>query len=106
MPVNGLRPYRGSHPVEVLASIDDEEGTVMNDQLPPFDPAPNPGPTKPARRLTRSRTDKWMGGVAGGLAEYFGVDSTWVRVAFVVSIILPGPQVLLYLLLWLIIPQD
>lgn len=58
------------------------------------------------KRLRRSRTDKWMGGVAGGIAEYFGVDSTWVRVAFVASIILPGPQVLLYLLLWLIIPQD
>ncbi|MDR2279638.1 MAG: PspC domain-containing protein [Gordonia sp. (in: high G+C Gram-positive bacteria)] len=66
-------------------------------------------PTKPAagpKRLHRSRTDKWMGGVAGGLAEYFGVDATWVRVAFVASIVLPGPQVLLYLLLWLIIPQD
>lgn len=77
----------------------------MSDQLPPFDSAAGSGYT-PAKRLTRSRTDKWMGGVAGGLAEYFGVDATWVRVAFVASIILPGPQVLLYLILWAIIPQN
>ena len=57
------------------------------------------------RRLTRSTTDKMLGGVAGGIAEYFGVDSTWVRAAFVLSLILPGPQVLLYLLLWVIIPK-
>ncbi|MBY4571005.1 hypothetical protein ACN95_13360 [Gordonia sihwensis] len=63
-------------------------------------------PVRPAKRLTRSTTDKMIGGVAGGIAEYFGIDSTWVRVAFVASIILPGPQVLLYLLLWAIIPKN
>lgn len=56
------------------------------------------------KRLTRSTSDRMLGGVAGGLAEYFGVSSTAVRVAFVVSIVLPGPQLLLYLLLWLVIP--
>ncbi|WP_281170340.1 PspC domain-containing protein [Gordonia shandongensis] len=55
--------------------------------------------------MTRSTTDSMIGGVAGGIAEYFGIDSTWVRVAFVASIILPGPQVLAYLLLWLVIPK-
>ena len=78
----------------------------MSDQLPPFDPASGSTSYKPARRLTRSRNDKWLGGVAGGLAEYFGLDSTWVRIAFIVSIVLPGPQFLLYALLWIIIPQD
>lgn len=58
------------------------------------------------RRLTRSRTDRMLGGVCGGIAEYFGLDATWVRVAFVVSIILPGPQFLLYLLLWIVIPRN
>ncbi|GAC56154.1 hypothetical protein GOHSU_04_00230 [Gordonia hirsuta DSM 44140 = NBRC 16056] len=58
------------------------------------------------RKLRRSRQDRMIAGICGGLAEYFGVDATWVRIAFVVSILLPGPQVLLYLLLWLIIPQD
>ncbi|MFT3661654.1 MAG: PspC domain-containing protein [Gordonia sp. (in: high G+C Gram-positive bacteria)] len=65
-------------------------------------PAPVPAP----KRLTRSRNDKMLGGVCGGLAEYFGVDPTWVRIAFVVSVVFPGPQLLIYLLLWLVIPQD
>lgn len=69
---------------------------------PANEPAPAPGPSK---RFTRSTTDKWIGGVCGGIAEYFGWDSTLVRVAFVASILLPGPQLLLYLALWLIIPR-
>ena len=74
----------------------------------PTDPSPaGPSPASSGqRRLTRSRSDRMLGGVCGGLARYFGVDATWVRIAFVVSVILPGPQVLLYLLLWLVIPQD
>ncbi|ALG85417.1 PspC domain-containing protein [Gordonia phthalatica] len=64
-----------------------------------------PQPVPQRKRLTRSSTDRMLGGVAGGLAEYFGVDSTWVRIAFAASIILPGPQVLLYLILWLVIPK-
>ncbi len=68
-----------------------------------FAPAAPTAPT--ARKLTRSRTDKMLGGVCGGIAEYFGIDATWVRIAFVVSVVLPGPQLILYLLLWLIIPQ-
>nr|WP_143965603.1 PspC domain-containing protein [Gordonia zhaorongruii] len=79
----------------------------MNDQLPPAGTsgtAPVPPPPR-SRRLMRSVDDKFIGGVAGGLAEYFGVDSTWVRIAFVASIVLPGPQVLLYLLLWAVIPK-
>ncbi|MFT4088682.1 MAG: PspC domain-containing protein [Gordonia sp. (in: high G+C Gram-positive bacteria)] len=66
---------------------------------------PTPPPAPP-RKLTRSSTDKMLGGVCGGLAEYFGVDGALVRAIFVISIVLPGPQVLLYLLLWLIIPKD
>lgn len=70
--------------------------------FPPAADEPKPAP----RRLTRSQSDRMLGGVCGGLAEYFGWDSTWVRVAFVASIVLPGPQVLLYALLWLVIPQS
>lgn len=70
----------------------------------PYDRAP--AQTSGSKKLHRSSSDKMIAGVCGGLADYFGVDSTWVRVAFAVSILLPGPQILLYLLLWLIIPKD
>ncbi|NLG45981.1 MAG: PspC domain-containing protein [Gordonia sp.] len=77
------------------------DGALPTDLSPaPISPAPQP------KRLTRSTNDRMLGGVAGGLAEYFGVSSTLVRVAFVASLLLPGPQVLLYLLLWIVIPQE
>lgn len=60
--------------------------------------------TAPARRLTRSTDDKWIGGVCGGLARYFGIDPLIVRLLFVLSCLLPGPQFVLYLILWLVIP--
>ncbi|MBO0856470.1 MAG: PspC domain-containing protein [Nocardia sp.] len=61
--------------------------------------------TAPTRRLTRSTSDKWLGGVCGGLAEYLGWDSTLVRLLFVASCLLPGPQFLIYLVMWVVIPK-
>ncbi|MFC4377500.1 PspC domain-containing protein [Nocardia halotolerans] len=61
--------------------------------------------TAPARRFTRSTSDKWIAGVCGGIADYFGWNANLVRLAFVVSCLLPGPQFLLYLVLWLIMPK-
>lgn len=61
--------------------------------------------TAPARRLTRSTTDKWIAGVCGGIAEYFGWSSAVVRLLFVLSCLLPGPQFVIYLVLWLLVPK-
>jgi phage shock protein PspC (stress-responsive transcriptional regulator) len=47
-----------------------------------------------------------LGGVCAALAERFGVSRTLVRVLFVASCLLPGPQVLLYLALWIILPSE
>lgn len=58
------------------------------------------------RRLVRSRTDRWLAGVSGGLAEYFKVDSTLVRLAFVALTIFWGIGIPLYLFAWLIIPKE
>lgn len=73
----------------------------MNEQ-PPYTTHP---PATAPRRLRRSRTDRQIAGIAGGLAEYFGVEARWVRIALVASILLPGPQVLLYAILWAVIPE-
>jgi phage shock protein PspC (stress-responsive transcriptional regulator) len=63
----------------------------------------------PGRRLTRSATDRKIAGVCGGLAEYFSVDATAVRVLWAVLSILGGAViggVIAYLLAWLIIPRS
>ncbi|SIR90147.1 PspC domain-containing protein [Williamsia sterculiae] len=62
-------------------------------------------PVHRSPRLERSRTDKWFGGVCGGLAAHFGWSPALVRTLFVLSVILPGPQVLVYLALWIVIPK-
>ena len=61
----------------------------------------------PVGRLARSETDKQIAGVCGGLAEFFGVDSTIVRLAAVILAIYPGAiigGVVAYLIAWFIMP--
>ena len=60
-----------------------------------------------ARPLRRSRTNRQIAGVVGGLAEYFGVDPTLLRVVYVVGSLVSAafPGLLVYLLLWLLIPE-
>ena len=47
-----------------------------------------------------------LGGVCAGIARRYGWDVNAVRVAFVVSCLLPGPQLVLYLALWLVMPME
>jgi phage shock protein C len=63
--------------------------------------------TDVSRPLRRSRSNRQIAGVVGGLAEYFGVDATLLRVVYVVGSILSAafPGLLVYLLLWAIIPE-
>lgn len=56
--------------------------------------------------LRRSTEDKVVGGVCGGLGRYFGVDPVWFRVAFVILAIGGGSGVLVYLIAWLVIPEQ
>jgi phage shock protein PspC (stress-responsive transcriptional regulator) len=58
-----------------------------------------------AKKLYRSTIDKMLGGVAGGLAEYFDIDSTLVRVLFIVVVFLGGGGIIAYIILWIVVPQ-
>jgi phage shock protein PspC (stress-responsive transcriptional regulator) len=72
---------------------------------PAWQPPPPPPPGPPARaQLRRSRTDKILGGVSGGLAEYSGIDALLWRVGFVALALAGGTGVVVYLLLWLLMP--
>ncbi len=55
-------------------------------------------------QLYRSSTNKFIGGVAGGLAEYFDIDPIIIRVIFFVSIFAWGLSILIYIALWIIVP--
>ncbi len=58
------------------------------------------------RRLVRPRRGKLVAGVAAGLAQRFGVSATLVRVMFLASMLLPGPQIVAYIVLWIIMPKE
>ncbi len=57
-------------------------------------------------QLVRVRHGKVIAGVCGGIARRFGWSPTLVRLAFVLSCVLPGPQVLAYIALWILIPKE
>ncbi len=61
----------------------------------------------PTRQLRRSRTNRRLAGVCGGLGAYFGIDPAWVRLLFVL-LGLPGgaPGIVIYLVLWLVMPEE
>jgi phage shock protein C len=57
-------------------------------------------------RLRRSESDRVLAGVAGGVAQRFGISSTLVRLAWVLSVLFGGLGILAYLILWLVLPKD
>jgi phage shock protein C len=60
------------------------------------------------KRLTRSRKDKMLAGVCGGIADYMVVDPTVVRLIFALAtfftVVFPG--VLIYLIMWIVVPKE
>ena len=59
-----------------------------------------------AKKLYRSADDRWLAGVCGGLAKYFNIDPTLVRVIFVILALVGLGGVILSLLLWVLIPKE
>lgn len=57
------------------------------------------------KKLYRSVTDKMIGGVAGGLAEYFDIDATLIRVIFVITVFFGGGGIIAYIILWIVVPE-
>ena len=56
--------------------------------------------------LSRPRSDRVIAGVCAAVARRFGWKPTNVRIATVVSCLLPGPQFVIYIILWILIPED
>jgi phage shock protein C len=58
------------------------------------------------KRLFRSSADRVLGGVAGGLAQYMQVDPVFVRIAFVLLALFQGIGLIIYLIMWLVVPDE
>lgn len=57
------------------------------------------------KKLYLSDTDKKIGGVCGGVGEYFGIDPTFIRLLWIIFIFIGGSGLLAYIIAWAIIPQ-
>ena len=93
------RPYRLNQtlPYRSTGVIGPKKGGTMEQPQPPQ-------PLQP-RKLYRSESNRMVAGVCGGLAEYFNVDATLIRVLFVVLTVFGGAGLVLYLLMWIIVPK-
>jgi phage shock protein C len=60
----------------------------------------------PTRKLYRSWTNRKLAGVCGGLAQFFNLDPTLIRVLFVVLAVLGGSGILIYLAMWIMVPNE
>lgn len=58
------------------------------------------------KTLTKSSTDKWIFGVLGGFAAYYNIDSSKLRIGFIIFSLLPGPSILIYIICALIMPNQ
>ena len=59
----------------------------------------------PLRKLYRSRTERSIAGICGGLAEFFGLDVSLIRIATLILILFGGLSIWVYIILWLIVPK-
>lgn len=58
------------------------------------------------KRLYRSENNRQIAGVCGGIAEYLNIDASYIRLAFLLATVLGGPGVALYIIMWIIIPEE
>lgn len=57
--------------------------------------------------LRRSKSNRMIAGVCGGLSEFFGISSFWIRLAFLIALIPGGvPGILAYVIIWMIVPSE
>lgn len=74
--------------------------------MPTGETGPGDQPELIMSALARPRHHRVIAGVCAGIAKRFGLTPWTVRIIFLVSCLLPGPQFLIYLALWLILPQE
>ena len=57
-------------------------------------------------KLFRSRSERWLAGVCGGIGDYFNIDATVIRILFILFGLVFGSGLLFYIILWILIPLE
>ncbi|MEC3908270.1 PspC domain-containing protein [Tamlana sp. 2201CG12-4] len=92
---------------EVISIMGQPEDYLVDDEI--FEDEPQQsyksGKSSTSRKLFRDTDNSYIGGVSSGLAHYFGIDAIWVRLAWILLIFGAGTGILLYILLWVLVPE-
>ena len=91
---------------EVISIMGQPEDYLVDDEI--FEDEPNAAyrsKSTPSRKLFRDTDNSYIGGVSSGLAHYFGIDAIWIRLAWILLIFGAGTGILLYILLWILVPE-
>jgi len=62
--------------------------------------------TEERKKLFRSRSERWLAGVCGGIGDYFNIDATVIRILFILFGLVFGSGLLFYIILWILIPLE
>ena len=92
------------HELHSRGALSAEEFARAKASILGTDPIPPSG--FPVNRLRLSLTDRWIGGVCGGLATLTGVESWIWRIVFVLGLCLGGSTLLAYFVLWIFVPKE
>ncbi len=91
---------------EVISIMGQPEDYLVDDEI--FEDEPNTYTKRSSsnsRKLYRDTENSYVGGVSSGLAHYFGIDTIWIRLAWILLVFGAGTGVILYILLWILIPE-
>ncbi|MFD1163441.1 PspC domain-containing protein [Hwangdonia seohaensis] len=91
---------------EVITIMGQPEDYLVDDEIFEDEPqATHRRKTAPSKKLFRDTDNSYIGGVSSGLGHYFGIDALWVRLAWIILIFGAGTGILLYILLWILVPE-
>ncbi|TXG39125.1 PspC domain-containing protein [Seonamhaeicola maritimus] len=91
---------------EVISIMGQPEDYLVDDEIFEDDPQTTyKRKSAPSKKLFRDTDNSYIGGVSSGLAHYFGIDTIWVRLAWIILIFGAGTGILLYILLWILVPE-
>lgn len=91
---------------DVISIMGQPEDYLVDDEI--FEDEPQTSfkrKTSVSRKLFRDTDNSYVGGVSSGLAHYFGIDTIWIRLAWILLVLGAGTGVLLYILLWVLVPE-
>ena len=103
---NNKRVIRIKEVDEVISIMGQPEDYLVDDEI--FEDEPQPSynnKSSTSKKLFRDTDNSYIGGVSSGLSHYFGIDAIWIRLAWILLIFGAGTGFLLYILLWILVPE-